>query len=130
MKAMKTKLRKRHALPFLLLLLALLVLGPGMPAAEEPKLSISEATAALSHLVSGKDWDEVPLARPVPPADQFKMDKEGWSRCSPWGIHLERRRFVFTLERKYGLWQRSGIFAQEDKLRWQAKVEHEIRTAH
>ncbi|QIF01021.1 hypothetical protein [Roseimicrobium sp. ORNL1] len=128
---MKTRPYKRHVLPFLLLLLAMLVLGPGTSAAEETKLSLFEATAALSRMVLGKDWDAVPHARPVPPADQFKMDKAGQYTAGPWAIRLERRTFVFTLSHKDGgFWQRSGICAQDDKLKWQAKVERELRTAH
>jgi hypothetical protein len=127
---MKIESYKHHALLFLLLLSVLLVPGPGMPAAEEAKLSLSEATAALTRMGSEKDWDEVPHARPVPPTDQFKMDKAGLYTSGPWDIHPEHKTFVFTLERKGGFWQRSGTFVRNDQLKWQAKVEREVRTAH
>lgn len=125
---MKTRPHKHHVFPAPLLLLILLALGQGMPAAGETKLSLSEATAALTSMISGKDWDEVPHARPVPPVDQFKINKEGRYASGSWDISPERQTFVFTLFHKEGgFWQRSGTFVQDDKLGWQATVQREVR---
>lgn len=128
---MKTKPRKRHVVLSLFLWLMTLGFGLDTAAAEEAKLSLPEATAALSRMVSGEEWDQVPHARPVPPVDQFKVDKAGLYRTGSWTIHLEQRTFVFTLSHKDGgVWERSGTFVLNDQQKWQTKVEREVRSAN